>query len=96
MNDNDFISRKAALNVELRTKVDIPFYKMRTIKAAEGAVESAVAAYVEHLRSIPAADVVKVVRCKECKLRDFCRTSTTWAVPPKDDWFCADGKRSTE
>ena len=61
MNDNDFIRRKAAINAELRIKVDIPPYKTRTIKAAEGAVERAVTAYAEYINAIPAADVRPVV-----------------------------------
>ena len=36
-------------------------------------------------------EFVKVVRCKECAIKKHCRTSNTWAVPPGDNWFCADG-----
>lgn len=49
--------------------------------------------------NIPAADVVEVVRCGECRYRY--NTYSGWfcsrgvfvndAVPP-DDWYCADGK----
>lgn len=42
----------------------------------------------------PTADVVEVVRCKDCKKREHCRTTNTWAVAPSDDWFCADGERA--
>ena len=35
----------------------------------------------------------EIVRCKDCVRRDICRTTNIWAVPPRDDWFCADGKR---
>ena len=45
------------------------------------------------ISAIPAADVRPVVLCRECKRRELCRTTTIWAVPPKDDWFCADGER---
>ena len=38
-------------------------------------------------------NMVEVVRCKDCTRREYCRTSTVWAMPPKDDWFCADGER---
>ena len=41
-------------------------------------------------------DVVEVVRCLDCVKRDICRTSTTWAVATKDDWFCADGERRAD
>lgn len=61
MNEDDFIRRKAALNAEIKIEVDIPPYKTRTIKAAEGAVQRAVEAYAEHIKEIPAADVRPVV-----------------------------------
>lgn len=48
---------------------------------------------IEVATSIPAADVVEVVRCGECIRKDICRTSNVWAVSPDDNWFCADGKR---
>ena len=38
----------------------------------------------------------EIIRCKDCIKREICRTSTTWAVPPKDDWYCADAERKTE
>ena len=41
----------------------------------------------------PTADVVEVVRCKDCSKKESCRTFNVWAVPPSDDWFCADGER---
>ena len=37
-----------------------------------------------------------LVRCKDCAKREYCRTSTVWAIPPKDDWFCADAERRTD
>ena len=37
----------------------------------------------------------EIVRCKDCIKREICRTSTTWAVAPKDDWYCADAERRT-
>lgn len=33
------------------------------------------------------------VRCKDCKKREICRTTSIWAVAPPDDWYCADGER---
>ena len=35
----------------------------------------------------------QLIRCKDCAKREYCRTSNTWAVPPNDDWFCADAER---
>ena len=48
------------------------------------------------MEAVPAADVVEVVRCKECKYRDdddFCtgRGYPNGLVP--DDGFCDKGKR---
>ena len=38
----------------------------------------------------------EIVRCKDCIKREICRTSTTWGVAPKDDWYCADAERRTD
>ena len=40
-------------------------------------------------------DAMPVVRCKDCKhyKRDTCSAGAGMAVPPPDDWFCADGER---
>lgn len=37
-----------------------------------------------------------IVRCKDCAKREYCRTSTVWAVAPPDDWYCADAERREE
>lgn len=44
----------------------------------------------------PTIDAVEVVRCKDCAKREYCRTSTVWAVAPNDDWYCADAERKEE
>ena len=46
------------------------------------------------LEELPSAP--DVIRCKDCAKREYCRTSNTWAVTPKDDWFCADAERRTD
>lgn len=38
----------------------------------------------------------EIIRCKDCKKREHCRTTNTWAVAPSDDWFCADAERRTD
>jgi hypothetical protein len=66
-------------------------------------------AAIEVATSIPAADVVSVVRCKDCIHRpsrtgDYvefpdkvcpcqCLEDPWYSWAPPDDWFCADGKR---
>jgi hypothetical protein len=60
----------------------------------------------EEVRSLPAADVVEVVRCRECRFLErgsqfdlsgeghetasFC---SVVGFTPDDDWYCADGER---
>lgn len=46
------------------------------------------------LESLPAQP--QIVRCKDCAKHEYCRTSTVWAIPPKDDWYCADAERRTD
>ena len=41
------------------------------------------------IRELPSAQS-EIIRCKNCAKRKYCRTSTVWAVPPNDDWYCAD------
>lgn len=60
-----------------------------------------VAAYlIDAVATVPAADVVPVVRCGECKHRDpedkKCDCGGlehAHIFPVADDWFCADGER---
>lgn len=49
---------------------------------------------LDELEAIEPADVRPVVLCRDCIMRAVCRTSNIWAVPPRDDWFCADGRRN--
>ena len=42
-------------------------------------------AFKDEIDKIPTADVVKVVRCKDCTRQMICFHS--------DDYFCADGER---
>lgn len=52
---------------------------------------------VKRIKAIPAADVVEVVRCRDCKYRaedDFC-TGRGWPDQlVADDGFCEKGKRT--
>ena len=47
------------------------------------------------MEKIPSADVVPVVRCKDCKhssfVDRFCYKNSIFVC--SGDWFCADGKR---
>lgn len=55
-------------------------------------------AAIEVATSLPAADVVEVVRCLDCYFREFdgaddpvCTGAMAYSYTP-DDWFCAAGK----
>ena len=50
---------------------------------------------VERIKAIPAADVVKVVRCRDCKHYNagFECLVEGYGIERPADWFCADGKR---
>ena len=77
----EYISRKAV--IDEAAKVSLRERNYRT--------------YDNVVRSIPAADVVEVVRCKDCKYRaedDFC-TGRGWPHQlVADDGFCEKGKRT--
>ena len=50
---------------------------------------------IDILERLPSAQP-EIIRCKDCKKREHCRTTNTWAVAPSDDWFCADAERKEE
>lgn len=56
---------------------------------------------VRTIKELPAADVVPVVRCKDCKhTKDdgcgaiYCKIWDRWEMP--EDYFCANGKRKSD
>lgn len=44
------------------------------------------------LKDIPAADVVKIVRCKDCIRKEKC---PAYRLDKDGEWFCADGERKS-
>ncbi len=61
------------------------------------------AGIIRRLKAIPAADVVEVVRCRDCEYRDYddepyskkvavCTGAMAYSNTP-DDWYCPMGKR---
>lgn len=83
---DDYINRQAAIDAldkEYRYGADIDRCGLATA--------------LDEIEAIPAADVVPVVRCKDCKFRendDFCtgRGFPYQLVP--DDGFCDKGERT--
>ena len=84
----DYIKREATIN-EFAAREDFYDAEWGNKRFTTSDVE-------EILKSIPAADVVEVVRCKDCKYcghdaifgQDWCNGQR---VTP--DYFCADGER---
>ena len=68
------------------------------------AYNAALVAFIKNMENVPAAKVInnlppaqpEIIRCKDSKKREHCRTTNTWAVAPSDDWFCADAERRTD
>lgn len=89
--NKEYIEREAALQFKLTRRSE-------KITVAQ-AVSDAITAYIE---SIPAADVVEVVRCKDCK--HLCIRSAALGVYkcaihgdyPSGEYFCADGERGAK
>ncbi len=85
----DYIKRQAAIKTAevMRKRCDTE------------CIEDFYALIVESLSVLPSADVVEVVRCKDCKHRDpedkKCDSGhdIIWQLPRRDDWYCADGER---
>ena len=87
----EYINREAAINAlaKIINESDMPEDWSEGISDAMSA-----------LFRIPAADVVPVVRCRDCKHRDpedrKCDCGGlehAHMFPVSDDWFCADGER---
>lgn len=47
------------------------------------------------VQEFPSAEP-EIIRCRDCAKREYCRTSTVWAVAPNGDWYCADAERKEE
>ena len=54
-----------------------------------------IACVIGMLDTLP-SEQSEIIRCKDCEKREYCRTSTVWAVAPGDDWYCADAERRTD
>lgn len=78
--DDDTINRQAAIDAVMDEFKRVPTTAIRAKK---------------RLEDVPAAQP-EIIRCKDCAKHEYCRTSTVWAIPPKDDWYCADAERRTD
>lgn len=89
---NDYIRREDALNsIDTHNK----FIKedIRTLAKEyyeyKGGVDYA---YEKIKHDVPAADVVEVVRCKDCKKRYTWECPCCYYYKASDDWFCGSGE----
>ena len=87
----EYITREDALNLEA---------EITAAPSEIQAISQGMALYAEHIKAIPAADVVPVVRCRECEHCDDKTPYELWClgrgwpnqmVPP--DGYCDKGKR---
>ena len=82
----EYIDREACLSI-LRAKAN-----MEVLMDASPYFEKA----AQMLEKLPAADVVPVVRCKDCKYNvgtKKCLNPDSFFAVPKDDDFCSYGER---
>ena len=90
--NNDLISRQAA--IEAVEYITSSMSVCVNTDECHGMKRMQRQAVIE-LTNLPSAQP-EIVRCKDCIKREICRASTTWAVAPKDDWYCADAERRTD
>lgn len=67
------------------------------------AYNAALVAFIKNMGNVPAADVVEVVRCADCKYQDkgendceawnLCGYRPWLHIPTEDDAFCSKGER---
>lgn len=83
----EYIEREAAI-------FDLEIYEKQVIK---NEYALAIAGCRSHIRDIPAADVVEVVRCKECRYfyngSTKCCTNHVGVVLTDENGFCHHAKR---
>lgn len=92
-----YIERQKAIEAVVRAK--LPDRTANGVPIANG--KRSVTDCVQRIKAIPAANVVPVVRCKDCKHRDpedhkcDCGETERQGCPFRvaDDYFCAYGER---
>lgn len=90
---NDLISRQAAIDA-LQKETDAVCDDLYEIEGSMNICDM-VRSISSVLDDLPSAQP-EIIRCKDCIKREYCRTVTVWAIPPEDDWYCADAERRTD
>ena len=95
---SDYISREAALN-ELGELLTLCRETLPNMDGHHFVVENEIRIAFDHLAAIPAADVVEVVRCRDCKhwfrIKKDCILASCDldGLIRHEDFFCASGAR---
>ena len=95
---DEYISRKAAI-AYIREQSEECQKAFEEFGGESGIYADAYNDLAEDFHSIPTADVVPVVRCKDCKYNrgsKKCLNPDSFFAVPKDDDFCSYGERKEE
>lgn len=95
---DECISRKAAI-AYIREQSEECQKAFEELGGESGIYADAYNDLAEDFHSIPAADMVEVVRCKDCKYNrgsHKCLNPDSFFAVPKDDDFCSYGTRKEE
>ena len=99
----EYIEREAALNASRIVYIECLYEDEENY--LEGEIGNFHVVFARDIKAIPAADVVEVVRCKDCKHGDTginedgkffwkCIGRCYGGVDP--EWYCADGERRAD
>ena len=101
----EYIKREAAIDY-IREQSEEWQKAFEELGGESGIYADAYNDLAEDFHSIPAADVVEVVRCKDCKKsgvtefgKRYCKEpmgSFYGCIPVEDDYFCSGGRRREE
>ena len=92
---SDYISRQAAIDTLEQSKD-------KTAKGEVGGFYNAIIQNnINRLIRLPSADVVEVVRCKDCRFHEDEQAGMVYCPEivggwVEDDWFCKGGERRTD
>ena len=88
---SDYIKREDAMTCEI---------SVTALREDKNVIEQVVEGIMNHIKNVPSADVVEVVRCKDCKYHDANWSSCThWYDDPfdqqnvKDTDYCSYGEK---
>lgn len=83
---SDYIKRKDAMTCEIHVIIPIEDKKV---------VEQVVQGIIDHIKSVPSADVVEVVHCKNCKYKEHERCGLTKYTVREHD-YCSYGEENSK